>query len=489
MRDGDDGLALDEAPERVLDRGLGLAVERRGRLVEHEDRRVLEDDARERHALALPARELHPPLADMGIIAAPPLGIGEIEDEAVGVRGMRGGEHLGLGRIGAAIEEVVAHRAVQERRLLLDHADAGAQAGLLDRADVLPVDEDAAALGLVKAQEQLHERRFPRPRAAHDADLLAGADRQVDAMEPPAPAAAIAVAEPAQLDRAAHPVDRAGARRIGERDRLGDGLEPLGDDTERAEEPRQRPHDPARHRIEPQRERGRGRHRADARLPLHPEPERPARDRDDEKAVERDERDIHEGIEPHLMGEGAAGGLDRLAGIGKLAVVMGEKLDRMDVRIAVDDPPRHGAAGVRARLRGGADARHRPAHKEPVEGKPDEQRQREPRVGIGQQHRRPEDVGDREGDRIEDLKDRIARRRWRLHHAVGDAAGKVVLEPADRLAQHLRMAPPAIERAIVGQHRVVEQQRVQRLQRRAQHQHEHPRRDELGAMRGPDLGR
>jgi hypothetical protein len=58
-----------------------------------------------------------------------------------------GGDHLGLGRVGAAIEDVLAHRAVQELRVLLHHADPGAQAVLRDGGDVLPVDQDAAAFG------------------------------------------------------------------------------------------------------------------------------------------------------------------------------------------------------------------------------------------------------------------------------------------------------------------------------------------------------
>src|SRR6185503_3303755 len=58
MRDRDHGAALHQRIELLLDRGLDLAVERRGRLVEDEDRRILEDDARQGDALALAARKL-----------------------------------------------------------------------------------------------------------------------------------------------------------------------------------------------------------------------------------------------------------------------------------------------------------------------------------------------------------------------------------------------------------------------------------------------
>ena len=54
-----------------LDRGLDLAVERGGGLVEHQDRRVLQDHAGDGDALALAAGELDAALADMGVVAAP----------------------------------------------------------------------------------------------------------------------------------------------------------------------------------------------------------------------------------------------------------------------------------------------------------------------------------------------------------------------------------------------------------------------------------
>jgi hypothetical protein len=42
--------------------------------------------------------------------------------------------HVGVAGIGAAVEDVVAHRAVQQRGVLRDHADLRAQAVLRDRA-------------------------------------------------------------------------------------------------------------------------------------------------------------------------------------------------------------------------------------------------------------------------------------------------------------------------------------------------------------------
>ena len=81
--DGDHRLAAHQQLQLALDRRLDLAVERRGRLVEHQDRRVLQQHAGDGDALALAARELDAALADMRVIAAPALRVGQPGDEVV----------------------------------------------------------------------------------------------------------------------------------------------------------------------------------------------------------------------------------------------------------------------------------------------------------------------------------------------------------------------------------------------------------------------
>jgi hypothetical protein len=58
------GAALAEFGERLLHVTLGFGVERGGRLVEQDDRCVLDQRARNLDALALPAGQLQPVLAD-----------------------------------------------------------------------------------------------------------------------------------------------------------------------------------------------------------------------------------------------------------------------------------------------------------------------------------------------------------------------------------------------------------------------------------------
>src|SRR3569623_1630976 len=51
MRDGDDSLVAHQQLQLTLNRGLDLAVERRGRFIEYQDRRVLQQHARDGAAL------------------------------------------------------------------------------------------------------------------------------------------------------------------------------------------------------------------------------------------------------------------------------------------------------------------------------------------------------------------------------------------------------------------------------------------------------
>ena len=100
--------------------------------------------ARDRDALALTARQLHPPLADVRAVALAPVQVLQAADEIVRVRACGRLRRLRLAGVGTAIEDVVAHRAVQQRGILRHDADLAAQAVLRDVRDVLVVDEDAA---------------------------------------------------------------------------------------------------------------------------------------------------------------------------------------------------------------------------------------------------------------------------------------------------------------------------------------------------------
>ena len=111
VRDCEHGAAAHQRVELFLDRRFGFGVERGGRFVEHQDRGVFEDHARERDALPLTAGELHAALADLRVESAPALPILERLDELDRMGAARRFAHLGVGRLGPPVADVLADRS------------------------------------------------------------------------------------------------------------------------------------------------------------------------------------------------------------------------------------------------------------------------------------------------------------------------------------------------------------------------------------------
>ena len=169
VRDHERGAVARHPLQRLLDFVLGMAVERRGRLVQHQDRRRLQHRARDRHALLLAARQFQAALADLGLIS-----LRRHPDEAVDLRQPRRLLHLGIGGVPAAVADVVADGVVEQHGVLRHHADRRAQRRLRDVADILAVDQDPAAGDVIEAEQQPRDRRFAGAGGPDDRNRLAG---------------------------------------------------------------------------------------------------------------------------------------------------------------------------------------------------------------------------------------------------------------------------------------------------------------------------
>ncbi len=178
MGDQDAGAALHELVERALDRGLGLVVDGRRRLVQDQDGRILQDGARQREPLALAARQLHAALAHRRAVA-----LRQAADELVRLGRLRGAHDVGLRDIAQSIPDVLGHRAVGQEAVLRHVADRAAQLLQIERRDVDAVQADAARGGVVQPQQQLDQRALAAAGAADEGHRLAGRDAQRDAVE------------------------------------------------------------------------------------------------------------------------------------------------------------------------------------------------------------------------------------------------------------------------------------------------------------------
>ena len=104
----------DEVIERGLHQAFVLGIERRGCLVEDENRRVAQRRPGNRDSLLLSAREFAVLAADDGIVS-----VGEGGDEVMRGSGSRGGLDLRDWNVGRVLDPGAAHRYV--------HADAGVE--------------------------------------------------------------------------------------------------------------------------------------------------------------------------------------------------------------------------------------------------------------------------------------------------------------------------------------------------------------------------
>ena len=198
---------------------LCFGVQRRRGLVEDQQPRVLQQRARNRNALALATRQFGAALAEQGVVARWQFG-----DEAVGVRGDRGGHDLFPAGVGPAIGDVVGHAQRQDERVLQHRRDLAAQAGQLRQAQVLAVDQHAPLPRVDKPQCQRGQRRLAGTAAADQGQRLAGpqfqrqaaqhraarlvADGDVVEDEPPAAAAGAACRQGRRVRRVGDPVLR-----------------------------------------------------------------------------------------------------------------------------------------------------------------------------------------------------------------------------------------------------------------------------------------
>ena len=139
VRDQDRRATLRRDTHRGLHLRFGLQVEVRRRFVEQQDRRVDEVRARERDQLALPGRQRAAAFAHPLEVAA-----GQPRDEVVGADRARRGFDLGVGRVLAAVRDVVADRAGEQERLLRHDTELLVERDLVVVVDRHAVDADAS---------------------------------------------------------------------------------------------------------------------------------------------------------------------------------------------------------------------------------------------------------------------------------------------------------------------------------------------------------
>ncbi len=118
MRDDKTRTVRHQPLQRLLDQFLRCRVHAGRRLVENENRRILQQCPRDAHALLFADAELHAALAHARIVT-----LGQAGDELVAVGCLGCGDHVFRRCVELSVQDVFADRAVEQKRLLRHDAN------------------------------------------------------------------------------------------------------------------------------------------------------------------------------------------------------------------------------------------------------------------------------------------------------------------------------------------------------------------------------
>src|SRR5579875_38310 len=175
MGNDDRRAVLQEHIQPFLDLRLGQRIYARRRFVQNNDRWVLEQHARQGDQLALPHRERLALLADYRLQA-----IGQRLQPVAAANAPRDGRNLFTARVGLRIANVIRDCAGEEERRLRHDAQSAMIVPQVEGANILPIDEDLAALELVETRHKLCQARLTGPGVPDDSHRFSGLDRQAE---------------------------------------------------------------------------------------------------------------------------------------------------------------------------------------------------------------------------------------------------------------------------------------------------------------------
>src|SRR5579871_4555953 len=151
-----------------LDLPFALGIQRRRCFVEKQDGCVAQHGACNGNALALSAGELESAFADRAVVS-----VRQLRDETFRGGGLRGGHDLFTASVATAVTNVFCDCFVEQERFLSNESDTRAEGIERYTRDVLTVDQNASAFGLVKAEQEVEYRALAGARGSDQRELLA----------------------------------------------------------------------------------------------------------------------------------------------------------------------------------------------------------------------------------------------------------------------------------------------------------------------------
>ena len=157
---------------------LGTRIDARRRLVQQQNRRIGEHDARDAQQLFLTLAKRAAVLADYRIVAA-----WQLHDKLVRVRALGGLDNLLARGSWATVSDVVRHRALEQPCVLQHHAKGAAQACARVVTRGTAIDRNATGVDIVEPQQQIDERCLATARRTDQGKAHAGFSLDADILQ------------------------------------------------------------------------------------------------------------------------------------------------------------------------------------------------------------------------------------------------------------------------------------------------------------------
>src|ERR1700685_477774 len=178
MRNHKHRAAAHQIMQGGLHQSLRLTIQRGGGFVQNQDRRIFQDGARNRDALAFSSGETYATLANHFVVT-----LGQRMDEVMRQSGAGCGFYFFEPNMRLAVSDVVANGVVKQNGFLSDDSHLLPQRSQRYIAHVEAVDEQASFGRVEKSWNQMDKRALARTARADDGQNLPAANFQVDVMQ------------------------------------------------------------------------------------------------------------------------------------------------------------------------------------------------------------------------------------------------------------------------------------------------------------------
>src|SRR6185436_4969585 len=154
------------------------SIQRTRRLIENQNRRVLQHRPSNRDPLPLTTRQRRAPLTHQRVVP-----IRQRPNELIRIRDTRRRLDLTPRRIRPPIRDVLRHRHREQERVLQHHRHLPANRHHLMVTNIVTIHQHPPRPRIEEPRDQTHQRALPRPRRTHKRDRLTRRNPQIDLVQ------------------------------------------------------------------------------------------------------------------------------------------------------------------------------------------------------------------------------------------------------------------------------------------------------------------